>query len=219
MHRNTTFTSARAQRRISRILQELAHGALPAVWLANKVHCDHSMITDYLQYLMAPPRRVRIVGHEVVNGSKRPLYGLGSDADVPNTVQTNQEKWEKVKSDPVKYSASLESRKEHHRRKRALVPMEERKRDRRVYNPPLIEQVEMLVSERPGFTRLQIAEQLDANERAVMLVLQKLMKAEKVRPCIYGNRKAHQYETVDRPLPPPPEIPKVAQNPFSALFM
>lgn len=218
MHRKVTFTSVRAQKRIARILQELAHGALPAAWLANKVHCDHSMVTDYLQHLMAEPRRVRIVGHEVINGSKRPLYGLGNAPDAPNTVQKNNERWAKVKADPVKYSASLESRKEHHRRKRALVPMEERIRDRRVYDPPLIEQVEMLVAERPGFTRLQIAEELDANERAVMRVLQQLMKEEKVRPCVHGNRKAHQYETMDKPLPPPPELPKRPQNPFSALF-
>jgi len=219
MHRNIKFTSVRAQRRIARILQELANGPLPALWLAHKVHCDHSMVTDYLQHLMAEPRQVRVVGYEVVNGCKRPLYGLGVDPDEPNKVQDNTERWQKVKADPVKYSASLESRREHHRRKRALVPMEERKRDRRVYDPPLIEQVETLVAERPGFTRLQIADELDANERAVMRVLQQLMKAEKIRPCAHGNRKAHQYETADKPLPPPPAFPKQPQNPFSALFI
>lgn len=215
--RNVTFTSKRAQVRIERILKELRWGALSAADLAEKVHCDHSMVTAYLAHLMDEPRRVRIESHEVINGCKRPLYGIGNGPDAPLTVQTNVEKWLKVKADPVKYAKSLESRKQSYRRRRALVPPEQRQRCRRVYDPPLPVQVEELLNKRAGYTVEQITTALDASEKSVMKAVRTLVKEGKVRRAVHSKNKAFQYETPNNPMPKPLDIPKTKQGIFAAL--
>ena len=213
MKRNTTFQSKRAQRRIERLLELLVGQNLPACTLAEKLHCDQSMVTEYLRYLREEPnRRVRVAGHDVVNGTKRPLYGLGSEPDAPMTRKTNKERHAAVKSDPVRLERRREVCRESYWRRRAKTP---RQRDRRVYDPPLPEQVLGLLGKMPGYTTEQIAQRLDANQRAVQLVVQRLRLEGKVRRAEASTTKAYQWETPERPMTPVPKV--LRQTIFAAL--
>jgi len=213
MKRNTTFQSKRAEIRIKRLLALLEGRTLPASDLAEKLHCDQSLVTEYLRHLREEPnRRVRIAGHDVVNGTKRPLYGIGGEPDEPMTRKTNQERYADVVADPKRLERRREICRETYARRRAKTP---RQRDRRTYDPPLPDQVLGLLGKMPGYTTEQIAQRLDANERAVQLVVQRLRREGKVRRAEASTMKAYQWETPDRPMA---AVPRVArQTIFAAL--
>lgn len=219
MIRNATFTSARAGLRIARIIEVLAQGPMTTIAIADAIHCDRSAVTEYLRHLMSQePRQVRIADYETIsgecNGSKRPLYALGAEPDAPLTKQSNQEKWAKVRADPEKYEASLKSRRESARRTRAKKA-EVHQRDRRVYDPPLPQQVAELVESMPGYTTPQIAEKLGANERAVIRVIAKLRTAGAIRRAEHWRTKEYRWETPINPMPAP--VVAKQQGIFAAL--
>ena len=217
--RNVTFTSARAQIRIERILAALAGGPMSTTELSSAVHLDRSAITDYLAHLMKEPRRVRIAEYRTVrgpkNGNRQPVYALGAEPDAPRERMSNVERWERVKADPQAYANSLASRREHHRRARAAVPPELRQRDRRVYDPPLEQQIPELLAQVPGYTTRQLAAKLDANLKSTITALGKLRKAGAVRRAETGTLKEYQWEVPARPLPAP--IITKSQGIFAAL--
>jgi predicted transcriptional regulator len=213
MIRNTTFQSKRAQIRIERLLALLAGQTLPASTIAEKLYCDQSMATEYLRHLRSEPnRRVRIAGYDVINGTKRPLYGLGSEPDAPMTRKTNVERHAAVRADPARLERRRELSRQSYSRRRAQIP---RQRDRRVYDPPLPDQVLALLGKMPGYTTEQIAQRLDANQRAVQLVVQKLRREGKVRRAEASTMKAYQWETPGRPMAAVPKVPR--QTIFAAL--
>jgi DNA-binding MarR family transcriptional regulator len=214
--RRSTFQSKRAQIRIKRLLALLEDRTLSSSEIAKKLYCDQSLVTEYLRHLRTgPSRRARIADYEVVNGTKRALYGLGSEPDAPLTRQTNQERYAKVQADPVKYERHLTKARDLHRRKRATVPPEQRQRDRRIYEPPLPVQVVDLLKRMPGCTNEQIADRLQANERAVQRVTQRLSKTGAIQRAKASTMKKWQWETPDRPMA---FVPRVArQTIFAAL--
>lgn len=215
--RKSTFQSKRAQIRIKRLLALLEGQTLPASTIAEKLHCDRSLVTEYLRHLRAEPnRRARITGYDVVNGTRRPFYGLGIEPDAPMTRQTNQERYAKVQADPVKYELHLTKARDLHRIKRAAVPPELRQRDRRIYEPPLEVQIVDLLSRMPGCTNKQIASRLEANERAVQLVTRRLSKAGEIQRAKVSTMKKWQWEVPDRPMTPVPKVK--AQSWFGALL-
>lgn len=216
MIRRTTFKSKRAQIRIERLLALLEGRMLPSVTIAELLHCDQSLATEYIRHLKAEPRRVRVAGHETVNGVKRALYGLGDGPDEPMTRQTNQERYAKVQADPVKYERHLTKARDLHRRKRAAVPLERRQRDRRVYDPPLEVQVLELIKRMPGYTNEQIANRLPANERAVQRVTRRLKNAGAIQRAKASTMKTWQWEVPERPMT---ATPRVAPQPWFASLM
>lgn len=213
MKRNTTFQSKRAQIRIGRLLALLDGRMLPASDLAAHLYCDQSLVTEYLRHLREEPnRRVRIAGYDVVNGTKRPLYGLGSKPDAPMTRKTNKERHAAVKSDPKRLERRREVCRESYWRRREKIP---RQRDRRVYDPPLPDQVLGLLGKMPGYTTEQIAQRLDANQRAVQLVVQRLRREGKVQRAAASTMKAYQWEIPGRPMSAVPKVSR--QTIFAAL--
>ena len=213
MKRNPTYQSKRARIRIERLLGLLDGQTLSARDLAARLYCDQSLVTEYLRYLRQEPnRRVRIAGHDVVNGTKRPLYGLGSEPDEPMTRKTNQERHAAVRNDPKRLERRRELCRESYQRRRERPP---RQRDRRVYDPPLPVQVLGLLERMPGYTTEQIAQRLEANQRAVQLVVQRLRREGKVLRAEASTMKAYQWEIPSRPMT---AVPKVApQSIFAAL--
>jgi hypothetical protein len=205
--RNCTFQSERAKRRIDRILAALDGQMLPASALAAKVYCDQSLVTEYLRYLRAEPdRRARIAGYDIINGTRRPLYGLGSEPDAPMTRQTNQERYARVQADPEKYERHLTKARERHQRIRAAVPAEQRQRDRRTYDPPLEIQIVDLLGRMPGCTNEQIADRLQANQRAVQRVTQRLRKSGEIQRAKATTMKTWQWEVPERPMTATPRV-------------
>lgn len=215
MKRNLNFKSQRAQRRINRILEVLKDGPMLARTIADAVHCHRSMVTDYLTHLMDEPRRVRIADYWIIGKRKAPCYGLGSDPNEESTPMTHAERWAAVKADPVRYAAALESRKRAHKKKREK--MGPKLRDRRVYVPPLPEQVLSLLLEVPGYTTPQMAIKLDANERAVRTAVSQLKKGGKIRRAQNSTMKEYQWETLEKPMPAPLAKTMKPQTIFSAL--
>jgi hypothetical protein len=194
------------------MLELLKGQTLPASAIAKKLYCDQSLVTEYLRHLRAAPRRVRIADYEVVNGTKRPLYGLGSEPDAPMTRKTNKERHAAVRADPKRLERRREVCREAYARRRAKTP---RQRDRRTYDPPLPDQVLDLLGKMPGYTTEQIAQRLEANQRAVQLVVQRLRREGKVQRAEAGTMKAYQWETPNRPMT---AVPKFApQTIFAAL--
>jgi hypothetical protein len=216
MIRRATFKSNRAQIRIARLLVLLEGCMLPSAALAELLHCDQSLATEYLRHLRAAPRRVRVAGYETVNGVKRALYGLGDAPDEPMTRMTGRERYAKVQADPEKYELHLTKARDLHRRKRAAVPPEQRQRDRRIYDPPLEIQIVDLLNRMPGCTNEQIASRLDANQRAVQRVTQRLSKAGAIQRAKASTMKKWQWEVPDRPMT---ATPRVTPQPWFAALM
>lgn len=206
MRHQSTFKTYRAQIRIERLLAHLEGRMLPASTLAELMHCDQSLVTEYLRYLRSEPRRVRIAGSEIVNGVRRVLYGLGSEPDVPMPRMTNKERYARLQSDHEKYERHLAATRDLRRRKRAAVPPEQRQRDRRTYDPPLDVQIVDLLTRMPGCTTEQVANRLEANERAVQRAMQQLSKAGTIQRAKGSTMKKWQWELPDRPMTPTPRI-------------
>lgn len=198
-----TFTSVRALTRIQRILDLLKGGPMTTREVGEALYMDQTMASAYLRFLMFAPRRVYICGYRIVGKRSAPMFALG---DLPNarpTRQTNKERWAKVKADPVKYAKSLESRRNVHRRKREQIPLEQRQRDRRVYDPPLHVQVIDLLGQFPGYTGKQMAARLDANARSIRSVLSELRREGKIQRSPHGTGKEYAWELPHKPLPAP----------------
>jgi predicted transcriptional regulator len=218
MKRRSTFQSKRAQIRIRRLLALLkgAEKPLPSVTIAEKLHCDTSLVTEYIRHLKKEPRLVRIADYDVVNGTKRALYALGAEADAPMTRQSNGERYALVKNDPARRQRRNELARKRAKEKRAALKPDQRQRDRRVYDPPLEQQIPSLLEKMPGYTTEQIAQRLNANERAVQRVVQRLRKAGTVQRAANSTMKAHQWELPHRPMAAVPRIRK-PQGVFAAL--
>jgi biotin operon repressor len=212
MKRNTTFQSKRAQIRIERLLALLAEGNMSSAALAGKLYCHQTLVAEYIRYLRREPRRVRIADYEIINGTKIRLYGLGDAPDTPMRQMTNSERHARLKADPERLKRCRQRERQAYAHWRAQTP---RQRDRRVYNPPLEDQVLGLLGKMPGYTTEQIAQRLDANQRAVQLVVQRLRREGKVRRAVASTMKMYQWEIPERPMA---AVPKVApQSIFAAL--
>lgn len=206
-HKQITFKSKRAQLRIERILEVLQAGPLSSADLALAVHCDRSAIYDYLAHLMAEPRRVRIFDHPAATDAKIaarvPRYALGSEPDAELVPLTPADYRASVKNDPQRLARRQQTDRDRMRRKRAAVPIEERVRDRRVYDPPLEEQIHALLNTSPGYDRPKITARLGANERAVQRALRALVASGRVRRAEHGTGKTWKWETPENPVPAP----------------
>lgn len=216
MKRNVTFQSARAQLRIARLLELLADGMLPARALAEKLHCDQSGVTEYLRHLGAEPRRVRVAGYEVVNGTKRRLYGLGAEPDEPMTAKTNKERYAAVLADPVRLQRTRELSRARHRQRRDAVPLEQRKRNRLRMDQALEPRILAILAECPGYTVDQLAAKMSVGERSTRTAVEKLRAAGSIQRSSNATGKKHRYEVPEKPLPAP-----VASKPqlwFAALM-
>jgi hypothetical protein len=213
--RNVTFQSKRAQLRIIRLLELLADGMLPARTLAEKLHCDQSGVTEYLRYLGAEPRRVRVAGYEVVNGTKRRLYGLGAEPDEPMTAKTNQERYAAVLADPVRLQRTRELSRARHRQRRDAVPLEHRKRNRLRMDQSLEPRILSILAECPGYTVDQLAAKMSAGERSTRTAVEKLRAAGTIQRSANAKGKKHRYETPGKPMPAP--LITKPQGAFAAL--
>lgn len=198
-----TFNSERAHIRIQRILDLLNGGPMSTREVGETLHMDQTMASAYLRFLMFAPRRVYICGYRIVGKRSAPLYALGDLPNAKPTRQTNKERWARVKADPVKYAKSLESRRNVHRRKREQIPIELRARDRRVFDPPLCQQIVALLEEVPGYTCSQIAAKMDISLHTVRTSIDKLRRDGKIQRVTHGSGKEYQWEVPHKPLPAP----------------
>ena len=210
-----TFRSKRAQLRIARLLELLADGMLPARTLSEKMHCDHSMVTQYLGHLGAEPRRVRVAGHDVINGTKRPLYGLGSEPDEAVTTKTKSERYAEILADPVRLQHVRERSMERHRMKRDAVPIEQRKRNRLRKDQALEPRILQILSESPGYSVDKLAAKMGVGERSTRTAIEKLRAAGHVQRATGARSKKHLFETPEKPLAPP--VVTKPQGIFAAL--
>lgn len=220
--RNLTFASARALRKIERILTALKDGMLSAGDLAAKLHADHSGVTDYLAHLMREPRRVRIAGYSIVRhpnggGSRQPLYGLGSEPDAPSAPATNAERWQRVKADPARLEQATRRNRERNRRLRDAVPPEQRQRRRLCKDEALEPRILELLNEAPGYSQAQFAARFQVSERSVRTAICKLRATGAIRRAANATSKEHRYETPDNPLPRPLAAGQHKHGPFAAL--
>lgn len=210
------FTSTRGQMRVARVLKSLEAGPLRSAEIAKLVFCDVSLVLAVIKHLKAEPQRVFIFDYPVIDGQKVPLYALGSEPDAVRTRRTKQEHYAIRRADPEKHAKTLAQDRARRRAARAALPASEKLRDRRVYDPPLDQQILTLL-EVPGYTMSQMAAKLDANPRSIQTAIRKLRKEGKAQRAANGTKKEWQWELCTRPLPAPIVSVRKPQGIFAAL--
>lgn len=210
------FKSTRGQKRVERVLKALEAGPLRATTIAERVYCDPSFVRAVIRHLKAEPRRVYIYEYNVIDGQKVPFYALGDKPDAPRTRRTSQENYAARWADEEKYKAYREAERDRRRAIREALPACENIRDRRIYNPPLDQQI-MALLEVPGYTMSEMAKRLDANLRSIQTAMRKLRLAGKAQRATNGTKKEWQWELRTKPLPAPVVKILKPQGIFAAL--
>lgn len=214
--RKVTFQSERAQLRIARLIEILRGRKLSCTQILAELHCDRSLATEYLRHLRHDkPRRVRIAGYAIIDGSRIPMYQLGNRPDAPLTCKTNEERYARVKADPALYAAHIENARARHRAIRDAVPIEKRQRNRLTKDEALEPRILALLAKHPGYSLVQMATLMDVGERSTRTALKKLKDSGQVQRADNASSKEWRYELPDNPLQAPMRIKP--QGIFAAL--
>lgn len=217
MPRNVTFQSERARLRIERLLAILQGRVLSCQEICAELFCDASLTTEYLRHLRAEPRRVRIARVDIVDGCRVPMYEIGTAPDAGLKRMTNQERNAKMKADPVRYARYIERERKKRKAYRAALPAEQRQRVRLFKDEDPVPRIVALLSERPGYDLLQIADKLNVGERSIRTAIRKLRLSGEVRLCEHATGKKHRYELPSNPLPAPLAYGQPKHSIFAAL--
>lgn len=198
--KDCNFTSLRAALRIERLKKLLADGPLTGAEVAARLYCSKPLALIYLRYLREGENRcVRVVDYVRTNGASAARFGLGTEPDAPVPPVLTRAERDALRVDtPEKKAAFLADRRVKYKERHAKRPREPKK-SRAMYNPPLIQQVEKLIAERPRYTTGQLATVLNVEPAAVSTAANRLARAGKVEAQTNGKSTRRRWVSLTRP--------------------